>query len=288
MNVYVDCRAAFANLDPVLSRLVICACNLAAKAHKMVKGRHNKKTSSFTKACLAYCFITIPSVSDLIKQLHLNLLCGQACLLNEALSQADDFFKQAIILIPDIPAYTEIDHKRVHTESMLLNFVQSFCSSLVIMPGHPELGAFYLIRGLLNALSKYDWLEKSGVKVLAYVSVVPLLCVYAQRKHPYHCPGIASNDVLFGGNTAMVQELCGYISTTVEDIISQLSEIMEDTKTLPGVGGVLALDVANQLLFNVHDIFYICIYTCILICYSYLSLLCLSMYSLNILCLQQG
>lgn len=132
----------------------------------------------------------------------------------------------------------------------MLGFVQNFCSSLVIMPGHPEFGPFYLIRGLLNALAKYEWNEKSGIKLNAYLAVIPLLCVYFQRKHPYHVDGIASNDELFGGNAEFMQELQGYILTFVEDSSSQLLEIMEDTKTLPGVGGILALDFVNQLLFS--------------------------------------
>ncbi len=107
-----------------------------------------------------------------------------------------------------------------------------------------------MIRGLLNALAKYEWLGNSGIKLNAYMAVIPLLCQYAQRKHLYHVTGIASNDELFGGNPEFVQELGGYINTIVEDVLSQLSEIMEDTKTLPGVGGVLALDFANALLFN--------------------------------------
>ncbi len=106
------------------------------------------------------------------------------------MSQADDFFKQAISLIPEVPAYVEIEHKKVHTEAMVLAFVQviliskhanvcdylsnsalsppfslsqNFCSSLVIMPGHPEHGPFYLIRGLLNVLAKFEWQDNSGL-----------------------------------------------------------------------------------------------------------------------------
>ncbi len=46
------------------------------------------------------------------------------------------------------------------------------------------------------------------VKLNAYISVIPLLCVYAQRKHPYHVAGIASNDELFGGNNVRVWYEC--------------------------------------------------------------------------------
>jgi hypothetical protein len=250
LNVYVDCRAAFANLDAVITRLVICVYNLSMRAHRMVKGKHTKKTSAFTKACLAYCFVTIPSISDMVKQLYLNLLCGQACLINEALSQADDYYKQAISLIPEIPTYVEIDHKKVHTEVMMLSFIQAFCSSLVVMPGHPEHGAFYLVRGLMNVIAKYQWQEYTGLKIQAALAVIPVLCCYYQRKLPYHIAGIASNDDLYGGNPEYMDELAGYISNLMDDILSQLSELMEDSNTPKGLGGFLALDFASTILFN--------------------------------------
>eukprot|EP00945_MAST-04E_sp_MAST-4E-sp1_P000091 g91.t1 len=56
LNILVDCRAAFPNLDSVKDRLVLSVVHLAARAHAMVKGKHNRKTSAFVKACLA-CYI---------------------------------------------------------------------------------------------------------------------------------------------------------------------------------------------------------------------------------------
>ena len=57
-------RAMFCNLDIVKDRLILCVVGLAMKAHKLVKGKHSKKTATFVKACFAYCHITIPSLPD--------------------------------------------------------------------------------------------------------------------------------------------------------------------------------------------------------------------------------
>jgi hypothetical protein len=73
LNIYVECRAAFANLDAVKDRLILAVARLAMKAHKFMKGRHTKKTSAFVKACLAYCHITIPSIDDVFRRLHLQV-----------------------------------------------------------------------------------------------------------------------------------------------------------------------------------------------------------------------
>ena len=57
----VECRAAFPNLDKVQDRLVLRVAGLTMQAHRLVNGKHSRKTIAFVKACLAYCHITIPS-----------------------------------------------------------------------------------------------------------------------------------------------------------------------------------------------------------------------------------
>lgn len=66
LALYVDCRAALPNLDGVLAMLVQCVARLAMRAHSMARarlGHSNRKTAALVKACLAYCHITIPSLS---------------------------------------------------------------------------------------------------------------------------------------------------------------------------------------------------------------------------------
>ena len=51
--------------------LVLATSALAMRAHGLMRGRHSKKTSAFVKACLAYCHVTVPSVSDPARRLEL-------------------------------------------------------------------------------------------------------------------------------------------------------------------------------------------------------------------------
>ena len=50
LNFYVDCRAAFANLDIVKDTLVLGVYGLAMRTRAAMRGRHNKRTSGFVKA----------------------------------------------------------------------------------------------------------------------------------------------------------------------------------------------------------------------------------------------
>jgi len=73
------------------------------KTLHLVKGNHTKRTFAFVKAALAFCHITIPSMTDWFGRLHLFLLAGEVALHHQLLSQAEAFFKSAITLLPDVP-----------------------------------------------------------------------------------------------------------------------------------------------------------------------------------------
>ena len=186
-------------LDSVKDRLVLSVARLAVKAHSFMKGRHTRKTSAFVKACLAYCHITIPSIDSFFTRLQLQLLCGEVALLNSCLPQTDTFFKGAISLIPDVPASEEIDYKMVATEPKLVAFIKQFCAALVMVPGHPQHGPFYLVRGLLNAVQRVEWNPASGGRAEVSLAVLGAMCVFAQSKFPYKCVGVDANDTLYGG-----------------------------------------------------------------------------------------
>ena len=80
-----------------------------------------------------------------------------------------------------------------------------------MVPGHPEHGPFYLVKGLLNAIERYEWQESSGAKARVLISLLPLLCAYGQRTLPYTVPKVDSNDVLYGGKASYLTELATYV-----------------------------------------------------------------------------
>jgi hypothetical protein len=262
LKVLVDCRAAFPNLDSVKDRLVLAVADLAIRAHRLTKGRLTRKTSAFVKACLAYCHITIPSIDDVFKRLQLFQLCGQLSLINGFLPQTDTFFKAAIALVPDIPDVV-IDKKhgggrggfgagrKVQTEPMVLPTLKSFLSSMVVVPGHPEHGPFYLVKGLLKAAEKFPWKEIKGGKIELYLALVSTLATYTQQKLPYSVEKVQSNDELFGGNKKYVAKCDEYMSTVIDSIMSQLgalAKLAEGNATAQKRMRELVLDLLNVMI----------------------------------------
>ena len=212
LNFYVDCRANFANLDAVLDTLVMGATRLAMQTHTIVHGRHTKRTAAFVKACMAFCFITIPSINSLMLRLNLHLLCAQASLCNQLLPQMDGFVKAVVTLVPEVlgPAGQELEgslkaelEKR---EEVLVALLSNLCSFLVVVPGHPEHGPFYLVTGLLNVLQTAAWRRAASLPTLS-LRILSLLSTYAQRQLPYRVAGVDSNDVLYAAEPSYASEL---------------------------------------------------------------------------------
>lgn len=58
-----------------------------------MNGKHNEKTKTFVKGCTAYSHITIPTLDDVDKQLHLFLLTAQAALLNGLIGETDSLLR---------------------------------------------------------------------------------------------------------------------------------------------------------------------------------------------------
>jgi hypothetical protein len=77
-------------------------------------------------------------------------------LLNQCLPQTDTFLKAAISLIPEAPSHIEDteSNKRIHAEDRLVRYLRSVLAFLVVAPGHPEHGPFYIVSGLLNAVPR--------------------------------------------------------------------------------------------------------------------------------------
>lgn len=70
-----------------LSYFLQCVNRLSVDTRKIVRGHHTRRTSAFVRACAAFCFITIPSLTLVHTRLQLYLLSGQVALLNQCLGQ---------------------------------------------------------------------------------------------------------------------------------------------------------------------------------------------------------
>ena len=65
-------------------------------------------------------------------------------------------------------------------EPRLAAFLKSMLTPMLVMPGHPTNGPFYLVKGILNAASKFPWAPASPHKLDVYIGLIPVLTAYAQ------------------------------------------------------------------------------------------------------------
>ena len=136
--------------------------------------------------CNNTAHITIPSLEDIFAKLRLLLICGEVALVNAMIVQSEGFLKAAISLIPDVPPTIEVYKLIVQTEEELVSFLRNFTSFLLLFPGHPEHGPFYLVKGLLNAIQTYEpWKENGSVgKARVYLGVLSLSVPIIKRNIP--------------------------------------------------------------------------------------------------------
>jgi len=158
------------------------------------------------------------------------LQCGQVALMNNCLPQTDTFFKAAISEIPDIPkTYTvQFRSSKTSTEPMLMEFVETFLASLIVVPGHPEHGPFYLVSGLRNAISKYSWNKENLGNIELLLYMLPVLASWSQRRLPYSIEQVDSNDVLFGGNEMFLNECKQHFNSILSEILQGLEPSAND------------------------------------------------------------
>ncbi|XP_033326331.2 VPS35 endosomal protein-sorting factor-like [Megalopta genalis] len=221
LNFYAEARAAFPNLDSVHVQLVQCVNRLSVDTRKIVRGHHTRRTSAFVRACAAFCFITIPSLTLVHTRLQLYLLSGQVALLNQCLGQADACFKAALSLVPEMPKAIDIDGRQKNSQPYLLSYLSNFLSTLLVVPDSPEYGVLYLMRGLLNAVQR-SFEENVSTKAYLYLRVLDLLSVVTQENYPYHIDKVDSNDKLYGSDQKFISEVNKICSKIVEEILSHL------------------------------------------------------------------
>uniref|UniRef100_A0A8C2JS55 VPS35 endosomal protein-sorting factor-like n=1 Tax=Cyprinus carpio TaxID=7962 RepID=A0A8C2JS55_CYPCA len=201
---------------------------ITMETRRVMKGNHSRKTAAFVRACAAYSFITIPSLTSIFSRLNLYLLSGQVALANQCLSQADAFLKAAVSLLPEVPRTISIEGKQRSSESFLLDFINNFLSTLLVVPDHPEQGVLYLVRGLLNMVQDYTWEDNSDAKIRVYISALPLLAAMSQESYLYTIPKVDSNETLYGGDPKFIAEINKLCETLISQVLDHLKGLGRD------------------------------------------------------------
>ena len=250
LNFYVDVRQACTNLDLVVNHVVVNMAGLGTQAHQLVKGKHNKRTTAFVKACMAACYVTIPTSENIITRLHLFLHCGQVSLVNGLITQAESFFKQCIQTIKDIPSTIEASASvPLSVEEAIAEFVADLARVMVCMPGHPENGPQYLVQALCSVVGKFPWNKLSTPhRAHSQMRLMELLCAYCQDTLPFRVLGVDGNDVLFPSPSEKAP-CVDLLNKTLQEFLGDLGELKE-----AGVDDPVALALQASLMFELHQL----------------------------------
>ena len=227
-NFLTEARAAYYELDSITELLIKCVQKTAIQTYKSVKGKHNKKTMRFCKVCVAYCLITIPSISSIKTQLKLLLTTAEIALMNNLISECDSLSK---IIINNIQK--EIENLDKFEADFIINYSKSFLGFLIMVPSNPN-NPFMLINGFIN-LFKLETLPKtilvSRVKLSILLSMAKFVTTQLQTRLPYHVFNVDSNDEIFTGDPNYISQGNQIVEIILNDILDEISDF--DGKVSP-------------------------------------------------------
>jgi len=157
-------------------------------------------------------------------------------------------FKADIKLIQEVPSKIEVDLQQTSSEEYLVSFLNNFVSMLVVIPGHPEQGPFYLIKGLVKVITDYPWDPSSTAKARVLMNMLSLFSTYAQAKLPYRLAGVDANDTLYGRDSGYISELMAIINKVLETVLDEVARFSKPDSENPKALSKLALDLFNYIV----------------------------------------
>jgi len=177
------------------------------------------------------------------------LQCAIVSLQNQCLPQTDTFLKSAISLIPEVPLTEVCEYRNVNTEPRLASLLCSFVGLLIVVPGSPEHGPFYLVQGFLNAVPRYKWSETSGAQIGVYIEMLGMLSAFKQPSLPYHVEFVDSNDTLYGGSKEYHEELDEVTASVMKLIVDNLTRLGEsEGKNVKSKQSEMSLLLVNKMI----------------------------------------
>ncbi|XP_074593816.1 VPS35 endosomal protein-sorting factor-like [Brevipalpus obovatus] len=249
LDFLVESRSNFSNLELVIAHLVNVVNRIAVETQQIVKGRPTKRVLTFIRACLAYSFITIPSLDDTVIKLQLYLSSAQVALLNGCLPQTDAFLRALMDTLSVASFQIEMhDGGTKSLEPYIISFVANLLSFLLIVPDHPEKETLYLFRNLFFIVKNLDLDPNADTRASLYLEMINYLCVAGHENYPYHIDRVDSNDTLYGHSSAFLDTIDGLRDEVVQEILSHLKILGE--RSLFKRQSMLALDCFFRLIVH--------------------------------------
>lgn len=201
LSFYTEVRGSFTDLDEVYCTVVhsvnklamIITSKIMANDHKHEKQQQKDLSSerkAFVKTCIAFCYITIPSVNSVQQRLDLYLLSGQVALSHQCLGQADGCFEAALQIMEDeVPLVMKTGQLN---ELYVVGFLSNLLAILVLVPDSPEQGVLHLLRRIIALIPKlpFRFSSANGIGSLnIYLRALDLLHIQSLEEFPVHING---------------------------------------------------------------------------------------------------
>jgi len=211
-----------AGLRLVWHALQLVSAKAARKGAKGGAAAHTAATATFVKTAIAFVHVTVPVLSDPLRRMQLFAAEGAAAHANGCTSQADAAYRCMAQELSACAAGDEERGVKRITEEQLVQFVLGVLPDLVVMPGSPQLGPFYLFRGLHTALSRVEWTAGRSLKAQAVLAMLPCLAAMGQMQLPAdRLPaGAQWNGSLYGGDVEYDAELTQLVISLVEELFT--------------------------------------------------------------------
>ncbi|XP_010244471.1 PREDICTED: UPF0505 protein isoform X2 [Nelumbo nucifera] len=234
LTFLVECRGAFGSINELKGTLVHSSNSLAIKA---MKGTN--KHVSFVKSCIAFSEVTIPSISAGIRQMNLYLETAEVALLGGLVSHTDGLIESAISSLQslDITRGSQIN---VDVDG-IISSIRKLCSLLIMVPGNPTEGIFYIPKSLLSLVTS-DPGVTPRLRARTLCAIISLSATFSQNTLPYHVKNteVMGNDILFFGDPSYNQELSSISSISVQNLVEGIQE--------EAARGTMALEACNCII----------------------------------------
>ncbi|KAM6553777.1 hypothetical protein CsatB_014539 [Cannabis sativa] len=234
LTFLVECRASFGGINGLKEILIHSSNCLAVKALKC-----GNKHLSFIKSCIAFCEVTLPSISSQVRQVNLYLETAEVALLSGLVSHSDGLLNSAISCLLSLDMME--GSKMVKDVDEILSSVRKLCSLLIMVPGNPEIGATYFLKTIFSLMNSQSRV-KPKIKGKILCSLVSLSASLSQNKLPYSadCGKVLGNDCLFYGDLSYSHELLSLSKLILQDLVDS---VQQEPSLVPR--GNLALEACN-------------------------------------------
>ncbi|XP_062077629.1 uncharacterized protein LOC133782367 isoform X3 [Humulus lupulus] len=242
LTFLIECRGSFGGINGLKEILIHSSNCLAVKALKC-----GNKHLSFIKSCIAFCEVTLPSISSQTRQLNLYLETAEVALLSGLVSHSDGLLNSAIGCLLSLD--TMEGSKMVKDVDGILSSIRKLCSLLIMVPGNPEIGATYFLKTIISLVNSQSRM-KPKIKTKILCSLLSLSAALSQNKLPYiaDCGKVLGNDYLFYGDLSYSHELVSLSKLILQDLVDSIQQEPSSVAR-----GNLALEACNCIAssFNV-------------------------------------